>query len=371
MSVQSLLFTLPTDLLPTIFSFLFPKELCCLDSAILNHTDRPIFLSTLIQSFKNGSYFGAHKYQSSYLESMARWYICRQIPITILKLYGLTCPKGLIAMNCNYLEEISLLEVNLHSEDDLGRCVHLRILTFGLCQLPPICVRRSGSNDICDLPGCCLSLNSLKLTCIAGLRDEELRILVENCHALNSLSLSGLDTITVTSVGMLLNHRPRIPSVGIYACQRLSWDIIISLLREITIPTILDDALDEDLRTSAIMNLSFSFPRSSSTDSHFIDLLSHDSLLEQLIQLLSVKNKVRQKILTLLVDRMSHEHPHLIFEARAAHTIVLNFHSFNDEEKVQAVRLLYFLSDTPKYRQHLLSCGVLSLFRTHLLTVTT
>jgi hypothetical protein len=31
------LFSLPTDLLPFIFSFLSSKELCCLDTAILNH----------------------------------------------------------------------------------------------------------------------------------------------------------------------------------------------------------------------------------------------------------------------------------------------------------------------------------------------
>jgi hypothetical protein len=44
---QSSLFALPGDLLPLIFSFLTPKELCCLDSTTLNHTDRVAFCGCL------------------------------------------------------------------------------------------------------------------------------------------------------------------------------------------------------------------------------------------------------------------------------------------------------------------------------------
>jgi hypothetical protein len=134
------LFYFPSDLLPFIFSFLSPKELWCLDSAILNYTDRPLFLSALIQRFTNESKF-VGKTDSS--KSKSQWDLCRRIPITSLDFHSIPCPEEMISMNTNSLHEIILQ--NSKMEDEvilaLGQCSNFKYFTILNCSfLHQICL---------------------------------------------------------------------------------------------------------------------------------------------------------------------------------------------------------------------------------------
>jgi hypothetical protein len=80
--------------------FCLPKN-----SSILNHKDRPIFLTALIKEFQiNGCSFDNDDCES--LEVMARWYLSREIPVTALWMDCVDCPQGIIRSNTKYLKDI-------------------------------------------------------------------------------------------------------------------------------------------------------------------------------------------------------------------------------------------------------------------------
>jgi hypothetical protein len=374
-----LLFTLPTDVLTFIFFFLSPKELCCLDSAILNHTDRSLFLSALIQRFQEESAFVGNRNDS--LESKSCWYLSRRIPITIINLDHVQCPDGMILLNSNYLKSLILNNAPMEMVEDalaLNRCANLK--TLKLCDSFP--VNFDGSSIQLNLPHLeelelnvvpfsrqtaeiisqhCQSLKSLRLVYLAGVGDEELRILVEGCSSLRSLKLWTLPDITDESVSLLMNHRPRISSIGIRYC-RVDIDSVMSLLKETTIPTILN--ADEDLQIDALTNFSCSIPNSTRIDiSDVTELLSHESLLERLVGHLSVRNRVRAAAISFFADLAEKGHNWLVFARDVVPVLVHHCDSFDDCEIRDYLRLLANLSSTYDFGHHLLTSGILSLFR--------
>jgi hypothetical protein len=247
------LLTLPFDILPFLFSFLSPKELCCLDSAILNYTDRPLFLSALIQRFTNteSKFIG-----DSSDDLMARWYLCRRIPITTLSLSE-NCPIGLISMNSNFLKDVSL-EVSLSNDDLLAleNSSHLKKLSLCECSFPInfhlsnilrnlkelenlklSCVSFSRT-EVETLTRSCPLLKNFQISDVKGFGDDELRILAEGFPFLRSLNLNYLDDITDSSVRILANQPPRIASIGVVDCGGVSFASISTLLQKFTIPAI-------------------------------------------------------------------------------------------------------------------------------------
>jgi hypothetical protein len=128
---------------------------------------------------------------------------------------------------------------------------------------------------------------------VESLGDAKLRILVDGCPSLCSLSLSHLHNITEESVSILGNHRPRIPSIAIRNCRRVRLESVLSLLREITIPTIFLNDDDEELQISSVDNLASSIPIYPSLEENvFItDLLTPDSLVQRLVGLLALGNR--------------------------------------------------------------------------------
>jgi hypothetical protein len=377
-------FTLPTDLLPFIFFFLSPKELCCLDSAILNHKDRPLFLSALIQRFQNDSIFG----KSNSLKYMTRWYLCRRIPITALLVPRVVRPKDMLSMNSNYLKEVCVTEVSLNNEDliALGQCLNLKKLAFDECSCPPNfnissilrnlssledlnlrCVPFSRA-DIEILCQSCPLLTDLKLLSLHDVGDEKLRLLLEGLPALRSLALMEL-AITDESVRMLLNHRPRIPSIGIAYCESVSSENVLSLLSEIIIPTILISDGDEELFISAIENLTSSISYFDDQENpDFNRLLAHTSLLNRLVSLVTCcSHAVRPKILILFHLIVAIGYPRRVVAAGVVPILVRLFNSLNEDEKHTSLSVVEALALT--HPRHVLTSGVLSMFRARHLRV--
>jgi hypothetical protein len=394
------LFSLPTDLLPLIFSFLSPKELCCLDSAILNHTDRPLFVSALIQRFTKESIFHFRKCyklltitsiisniqdkerEEPSMDSYASWYRCRRIPVTTLTLFNTSCPPEMISMNINYLTNIKFVNICLGNEDvvALGRCLNLK--TLSLCDVSTddgessIFQNLSSSLEYLKLSDFILfraeveaisrsfpSLKSLELSSMEGVGDEELCILVEGFPNLRTLRLSYLIDITDDSVRMLRSHRPRIPLIAIRDCDEVSVASTLSLFREFTISTILSNDGDEDFQLSALENIKFSILDRCMDDGipEINDLLSQNSLLERLVDLF-IARRLRSIILELLSELVCHG-PDQLVDAGVVPVLIRHFDSFDQRQISNAVLILYVVSKKTSYHELLLSSGVLSVLR--------
>jgi hypothetical protein len=391
------LFSLPTDLLPLIFSFLSPKELCCLDSSILNHTDRPIFLSALIQRFTKKSIFHFHKSIDEYftsisiihekepsIDSYASWYRCRRIPVTTLTLFNTSCPPEMISMNINYLTNIKFVNICLGNEDvvALGRCLNLKNLfllhVFSLVDgersifqnLSPsledlgLCNFSLSRVDFEAIPRSFPSLKSLELSSMEGVGDEELRILVEHFPFLRSLRLCYLD-ITEESVKMLRNHRPRISSIGLRSCGTVSDESVLSILREFTIPTLLNSR-DEDLQLSALENINHSLINTYRSYPEINDHFFHSSLLARLADLLTVC-RLRFLILNLLTRLTFHDSHDRVADAGIVPVLIRHFVLFDERQREIALEVLHGLSSDHSCQRHLLSSGVLSIFHPRLI----
>jgi hypothetical protein len=377
--IGSVLFsTLPTDLLPVLFSFLSCKELCCFDSAILNHTDRRIFLFALNQMFKRESKFVAMPALG--LQSRARWYLCRRIPITNLSVLSVKCPEDMISMNSHSLKEISLMNAILGDKDALAlsQCSNLKKLKCSNCSLPThfdlgLILRNLTCLENLELGQIpfsrltaeiisrhCQSLKFLDLFSVAGVGDEELRFLVQACPSLRSLRICRQANISEESVCMLMNSRPQIASIGICYCGGVSLASVLSLLREITIPTIFDLDGDEDLRISALKNLSSSILNFVSENPQISEFVSNDSLLN----LLALKNRVRSKLISCFHEFAGNGY-HCLVTVRVVPSLVHHCDSFNASELEFYLCLLEELSSHPGCKQHLLTSGVLSTFRLH------
>jgi hypothetical protein len=380
---SSLLFSLPTNILQYIFTFFISKELCSIDSAILNHTYRPIFLSALIQRFQDdrSSLLGSQYYP---FELEARWYLCRRIPIAILTLNYHPCPKGMISMNSNFLEELVLVKVTLSHQDilGLGQCFNLKKLSLSSCSFPSndqitsvfanlssldgleFCHFTMTRSDVEAMSRFCRSLKSLYLGQVKGVRDDELRILVEGCPALLCLRLTRL-AITDKSVQMLLNHRPQIESIGIINCDDVSWESVLSLLKEITIPNLFT-IKDEEFIISAMDNLLIS---TGSLENAF-DLITCHSLLHRLVELYSRVNScpVRARVLVFMLQVSKWGYSDQVIESGIVPVVIQLFDSLDEEAKSCSL-LLFTAKLLQPHHSHLLSAGILSIFRPQLLDV--
>jgi hypothetical protein len=392
MSCFGMLFSLPTDILPFLFSFLSPKELCCLDSAILNHTDRPLFLSALIQRFTNtDSEFFGFSFGGDSLVLKFRWYLCRNIPITNLSLHYIdACPEGMISLNSKSLKEITFFEATLDEEDvlALAQCSNLKKFELYRCSLPPnfhvasILQNLTTLEDL-DLENVsfsrptaeiisqhCRSLKFLQFSNLDGVGDDELRVLVEGCPSLCSLSLSYLDNITEESVSMLRNHRPRIPSIGIRYCERVRLESVMSLLREIAIPTIFHNDDDEELQISALKNLSFSIGYTSTEDSLSIEnFLTQETLLQRLGSLLASRIRIWSDVFPFFRSVAENGYHSVMVDAAVIPTLIDFFNLFDISGRSKLFQLLELLTSKTNCHCHLLSSGILSIFRPHLLNV--
>jgi hypothetical protein len=372
--------SLPTDLLPFIFSFLSSKELCCLDSAILNHANRPVFLSALIQRFTKESLFNGEDNAS--FELVTRWYLCRRIPITDLTLDNVPYPKGL---NFIYLKSILLYDINLHDEDLLviSQCSNLKKLDIYGCSFPPhfdISSLLEGLSSLEQLEldyvpfstltveiicRHCQSLKSLELSSLDSVGDDELRLLLEGCPSLHSLRLLSLP-ISQESVIMLRNCQ--ILSIGIRYCEGVSLESVLSLLKEVTIPTIFNSDATQELQISALGALHFSIPYTPQSEIPQIsEFLTNESLLKRLVELLAHKNRFRNTLIDFLNHIARSGYHRLVVAAGVVPVLVRHFESFreNEEELRFAFLLLQLLSFKSIYQQHLLTSGVLSIFRLH------
>jgi hypothetical protein len=389
---HNLLFSLPSDLLPFIFSFLSPKELCCLDSAALNHTSRQVFLSALIKQFQNGEFnFGDSFFigvPHKNVEFQTRWYLCRRIPLSKIFFRKISCPTEIISMNLNSLKEINLGEITLASEDALAltHCSHLKILSISRCLFPvnhdlSSFLKNLTSLEVLSLSHVrfskliaqtisqhCRSLKSIQFDSL-NIGDDELRILAEGCSSLRSLRLSSLDNLTDEAIKMLMNHRPQIPSVAVCSCEGVSEDILLSLLREITIPAIFNEG-DEDLQICALKDLSDSIPYFSDEDDDnelFVsNLLTHDSLSQRLVALLRLRNRMHLSLISFFQTIVGNGYPHLVVDMAVVPVLVHQYETFNLSEMTHLLRLLKVLSSQPSCQEHLLTSGVLSIFRPHL-----
>jgi hypothetical protein len=381
---ERILSTIPTDLLPYIFTFLDPYELCCLDSAILNHTDRPLFLSALIQRFtKTDSKFNSDKNQ----DLKAKWYICRCIPITDLS-FTRVCPTKIVSMNSNDLKRISLNGVDFNHEEFLliKQCSNLKELFLTQCSAGEdldflSLLQGFPSLEILGLsnvsfywpadhersPGCCPSLKSIEFALDDGMRDNELRCLVETCPSLRSLILCSLG-ITNESVRMLIDHRPRIPLISISDCC-LSLDVLVPLLREIAIPTLFNSDEDETLQLEAMEYLCSFIATPPEAHPDIEEFLSAGSLLRRFVDIFEPKIPLRSSILFFFEKLTQSSYHQLVVDAGAIPVFSRLYDSYDLWGKQSFFLMIHHLSSHTEYHLHLLSAGILSIFRPQLLDV--
>jgi hypothetical protein len=204
----------------------------------------------------------------------------------------------------------------------------------------------------------CRSLKSLQLSQFSGLRDEELRILVEGCSSLRSLKLSCLD-ISEESVTMLRNHCPRIASVEISFCG-VRFQSVLSLLREITIPTIFNSYGNEELQIDALENLLHSIEYTSSEEDSVSlkNFLISELLLERLVERFPFRSRSWIPLSSLFRTMASSGYHLLLIEAGVLTVLIRHFHSF-DQNSIQSLSLLHGLIS--KADSLLLSYGILSI----------
>jgi hypothetical protein len=215
----------------------------------------------------------------------------------------------------------------------------------------------------------CRSLKALKLSNISSVGDAELLLLVEGCPFLRCLTLSFLPNLSEESMRMLKSHRPRIASIGICDCDGMNLESVLSLLRESTIPTIFNSDNNEELRISALENLTHSIPYSDNYENLQIsEFLASESLLERLVELLVHKKNrfVSYSLIRFLDDLVERGYHQFVVSVGVVPTLIQNCNSFNERELNLQFDFLESLSSHRHCQQHLLTSGVLSLFRPHL-----
>jgi hypothetical protein len=389
---ERFLFTLPSDLLQFLFYFLAPEDLCRLDSAILNHAQRPLFLSALVGRFRKLSSFLEYRSEES-LTNKSRWYLCREIPVETLCIHKLGCPTELISMNSNSLKEIVLFTSFLSNEDflALGRCSGLSTFylsgssfffspQFDMGLLLPNLINLRVL-DLIDVPWSrsalevltrsCRSLASLQLSSVDDVGDEEFRCLIESFPALCTLRLSKVD-ITEGSVQMLSRCETHSRTlVGIRDCNGVTLATVLSLLTEVTIPHLFRND-NEKLQIDTMLILTFSttiFPLEAQR-TPILRFFSRNSLLERLVELLAIQNGVRLSVISYLWMIAEYRFTREVIKSGAIPALISNFPSFNNSEKDITLLLLeYFSIGNSDHHPYLLSSGILSVFRPHLLQV--
>jgi hypothetical protein len=387
---ELMLFFLPDDLLPLIFSFLSPETLCLLDCAILNHTYRPFFLSGLIRSFPKKNVIRTNTWCP---QSMFDWYVCRRISVTEIFLIKTISSAEIYSMNSHSLENLVFIEVHLSNELLLAisQCWNLKLLSFSNCSFPPSFEITSivknlkhlesfrvnnmmtplSRQVIESLSRSCPSLMTIDISFVQGMGDIELLCLIRGCPHLRTLSLSGVG-ITDNSVRMLMNHHPAIPLICIHSCAGVSWENLVSLLRGNTIPRIFNNE-DQELQRLALVHLDcFIYSVSSNSplgeNPRILDLLSHNSLLGRLIEFVPTNARLGRWVSLILLELARYGYHRHVVDAGAIPVFVRSSHSSKTPDG-HFLMLLEVLSSHPQYHPHLLSAGVLSMFRPSLLDV--
>jgi hypothetical protein len=288
----------------------------------------------------------------------------------------------MISMNINYLKEISFTKTTLEKRVvcDLVQCPNLKKLQFSQCSFPTdfdlalilqnlphlLELALDGipfSRQIAEIiTRHCRLLKYLQLSSLIGIGDDELSILVEGCSSLRSLRLEYLLNITEESVKMLRNHRPLIPSIGFSTCQGVRLESVLPLLQECTLPAILDRG-DEELQLYALEDLTQAIPLIEHPQ--ISSLLSHESFLEGLVPLLALKNEVRWTLIFFFWHLTQSGYHHLVVDAGVASALIQHCNSFDEQEIELLLPLFDVLSAYPDYQNHLLTSGILSIFRLH------
>jgi hypothetical protein len=318
-------------------------------------------------------------------ESKALWYLCRRIPVTNLDFGDESSVPELISMNSNSLEEIRL-EVTFGHEVliALGNCSHLKKLSFFQCSFSDDLQRSSLLQSLTNLETLCLSscllsrsnievishcqsLKYLELSFLNNLEDPTLRCLVEGCRNLRSLKLCAL-RISDESLRMLMSHHPPIPSIGIQDCLKVNVENIFSLLEQTTIPTFFQTE-DEELQMVAIGDITFTMRSSYISRHYFAHFFANNFFLDRLVSLLSLKNQVRSPIISFIATCVAQGHHQLVVNSGAIPVLIQLFNSFSVAEKYSFLRLLHFFCSKNHELTHLLTSGVLSIFRPSLLQV--
>ena len=382
MKKRTMLFArLPSDLLPQLLSYLHSTELRSLDTAILNHNDRPVFLAALLVRFQRDS---SLSFWFSIPHSDVHWYACRRIPIATLDCFRIDIPPEVISRYRHSLKEISCStsKLSLESLAALGECSQLERLEICYdCTLPSgfeigsilINLTNLTSLKLRKVPFSrttiemisrgCQSLQSLELSFISYVGDDELSCLVAGCPSLHSLKLYSVD-ITDSSVRMLLSMRHRIKSIGIGDCAAVSWDSMSLLLREITIPQIFESVESEsEVRVSAVDHLFSAIPSARDPDPRIIAFLSA-GLMSQLVDLLSLTSDEQLRVVLLMsFPNLHDDYLSLVVDAGLVPVVVRLTHQLG-EDIFLPFHLLFSLSRMSHLQRRLLSCGVLSIFRT-------
>jgi hypothetical protein len=316
------------------------------------------------------------------LDYQANWYLSRRIPITHLVVEGVeSCPKGLISMNSQSLRELTCIEIPLDKEDvsALSQCLNLTKVQISDCGFPSnfeigsifqnltsldeLHLRHdSVSRTTIDiLSRCCRSVRFLSLLFMTGVGDGELRCLLGGCHSLCSLKMYYLD-ITDESVPVLIKHQPQILSIGLSVCERLSWDSVITLLTEITIPTILNNK-DYMMRRSALEHFIYTIPDpyfDISGVPHVISFFAHNPFLNRLVELVSLNDRLRDAIISLFKALSERGYKQSVVDSGVIPVIIRLFNSFTTLEQKEVLSILNFVTS---HGHLLLSSGVLSIIR--------
>jgi hypothetical protein len=216
------------------------------------------------------------------------------------------------------------------------------------------------------MPPCCPSLKDIQLIAVHGVGDAELRVLLEGCPSLRSLKLTCLD-ITEASAQMLMSRHPRIPVIAI--CDYgVSWDSILTLLREFTIPTIFNED-DPESQVSAIHALCYILANPYVADYHIQGILNSSFLLQRLAKLLATNpnESIRFTLMRFfgqLADRGYHR---VLIDSGAISTAI---RLTLERQLICVISFKLFASIAISGCRHeLLSLGVLSLFRSQVSSV--
>jgi hypothetical protein len=265
----------------------------------------------------------------------------------------------------------------------LGQCLNLKNFTILNCSFPPsdlssilqnlthlkkltleqIPLHRRFIGTVCRH---CLDLKYLHLASVSGIRDEDLRLLVESCPSLRSLRLLSLENISEKSVSMLINYRPQIASIGISRCGKVSGESVLSLLKEITIPTIFNSEEDEELRISALENLDSSIQYVYLLEGPRIcEFFCRESLLERLVELLALGNQQQSELIAFFYSLVQKGYHRLVVKAGVIPILVHHCNSLHEKDFCRTISLLIALHCHSNHHQYLLASGVLSFFRPH------
>lgn len=386
---------LPNDLWFPVLNYLIPKDVCGLDSALLNHSLRSIFLQVLPTYFReNPPCLLVPSYSH---ELVLQWYDARNIALSSLHIqfqvrgklsYFTDVPRFFLKYH------LSLKHININLSFycrgelvpqgfmGLSQCTQLESLQihFYIFFPPsPLVVPNIFKSLInlqtLSLSGVCIEETSLEALCKSGspmkalafkdywfLDDRNLSGLLLSFPSLTSLSLNNVE-ITDQSVKMLMNMCPRIKSIEIRICTMVSRGCLASFVRDISIPHILNESDTEVSICSSISTLLGLMQNYSWTEEEIHHLLSSD-LLNQFLTHISRTNSlaIRDSMTTVFLEVCQKGNISTFVESEAIPALLQAQLRFPSTFSEDFYRLLDCLLSKGNYQEYLLQCGVLSSF---------